>query len=225
MQIGECCTILVFVDSVVSDEAFETSALHRAVNLPTYQLAVLPFIVFNSAVFAAWWVPTPAVKVFMSRNFATVTGHKRFFTLFTSAFSHRGPVHFILNQVALLSVGSVALDSVSKLFPIQKVKELKQDRLLADGWKLPEVDSTAKLLAFFLSAAFVSGGCSWAWRRTSFARLRTAYQQALRSGSPAAPRLASVSTAAESSGSLGSSGVVYGLFTLTAIMHPDSKIG
>jgi hypothetical protein len=186
---------------------------------------VLPFIALNTAVFATWWVPIPAVKVFMSRNFATVTGHKRFFTLFTSAFSHRGPFHFILNQVALLSVGSVALDSVSKLFPIGRVKEIKQEGLLADGWKLPEVDSTAKLLTFFLGGAFVSGGCSWVWRRASFARVRLAYQQALKVGSPTAPRLASASKAAESSGSLGSSGVVYGLFTLTAIMHPDSKIG
>ncbi|PWN22704.1 hypothetical protein BCV69DRAFT_296685 [Microstroma glucosiphilum] len=196
-----------------------------AVNLPTYQLTVLPFIALNTAVFIIWWVPIPAVQVFMSRNFATVTGHKRFFTLFTSAFSHRGPMHFILNQVALLSVGSVALDSVSKLFPIEKVKEAKQGGLLADGWKLPEVDSTAKLLTFFLGAAFVSGGCSWAWRRVRFAQVRTAYQQAVQAGAPAPYRLASSFKGAEGSGSLGSSGVVYGLFTLTAIMHPDSKIG
>ena len=83
--------------------------------LPTYQQAVVPFVALHTAVFAAWMLsPLLRTTSFMHRFFTHRPASGRVVTLLTSATSHKGLAHFVLNNLALWSVGSCAIQALPR---------------------------------------------------------------------------------------------------------------
>ena len=83
--------------------------------LPTYQQAVVPLVALHTAVFAAWML-SPALRTtsLMYRLFTHRPASGRVVTLLTSATSHKGLAHFVLNNLALWSVGSSAIQALPR---------------------------------------------------------------------------------------------------------------
>lgn len=105
--------------------------------LPTYQQAVVPFVALHTAVFSAWML-SPALRTtsFMHRFFTHRPASGRVVTLLTSATSHKGLAHFVLNNLALWSVGSCAIQAL----PLDK----------RDPWL--EADTLPHFVAFYVAA-------------------------------------------------------------------------
>lgn len=196
------------------------------VNLPSHQMAILPFIAFNTTVFLMWKIPSFRLQRFLQRNFVDTTGSHRFHTFVLSSFSHQGLGHFIFNQVALWSIGSASLDAMR--FNEGRIQDLTDKFGLKNAISyLPEVNSTYKLGLFWVSTAIVSGLVS---RRIRYAQGRMTRKHAFNptigegvQGS-LAQRLSLLLRLRAKSGSLGSSGVAYGLFAMSAFTLPDSKL-
>ena len=83
--------------------------------LPTYQQAVVPLVALHTAVLAAWML-SPALRTtsLMYRFFTHRPASGRVVTLLTSATSHKGLAHFVLNNLALWSVGSCAIQALPR---------------------------------------------------------------------------------------------------------------
>lgn len=184
-------------------------------------MAAFWLIAANTVVFAMWRIPSPAMDRFMVRHFTDQTSSTRFWTLITSSFSHQSWLHFGFNNMALWSVGAASLDAID----ISRVR--------SGGDSLPEVDSTYKLLTFWMFAALLSG---------SFSRLIRLKQIQLRmKGGRTTETIKRSFQAADpkrwkelhrgyynlhgEKGSLGASGVVYGLFAVAAFSLPDARLG
>ncbi|CAO1615225.1 unnamed protein product [Sympodiomycopsis kandeliae] len=190
------------------------SSVDWYVNLPSHKLAMVPVMAIDTVVFLAWRVPS--LNKFMMTHFLDVAGSGKVYTMITSAFSHQSLAHFALNSIALWSFGSLALD----------VNHNPTKGSL--GEKAPEIDTRPRLLGFFVCGALMSGFASRFNKNVNYALFRRIYNKALKGNNPTKytlSELGKMSRLYVKSGSLGSSGVAYGIVVLTALNLPHINIG
>lgn len=172
------------------------SCAETYLNLPSYKQAAIPIIAVNTGVFLAWLAaPRFGRLVWMRRYFTHRPTSGRLVTLLTSVFSHRSIPHFVLNNVALYSVGSWAI-------------QVLQARQL-DAY--PDAGSFPQFLSFYLSAGLFASLAShlvtaWQWRMAAGLRVR--------------PRLTELAVRS----SLGASGAIYAAFALCACAMPHVQV-
>ena len=184
--------------------------------LASYQRAAVPVIAVNTGVFLAW-IAAPRLGLYQAmRRWAT---HRpasgRVATLLTSVFSHQAPTHFLLNNLALWSVGSCALTAMA-------------GRLRAE----PDASPTPHFLAFFVTAGTFASLVSHLvtaarWRAAVHALRRVPSSlriSALPRATERSQRLAAQLVRLAQTASLGSSGAVYAAFVTSALAMPHVSL-
>ncbi|KAH9921686.1 uncharacterized protein BXZ73DRAFT_51640 [Epithele typhae] len=185
----------------------------------------------NVAVFLAWRVPR--WNALMRRAFVHVPLSGKSYTMLTSTFSHESFLHLAANCFVL---GSFGASAAYYLWEQAKANQTK------GGITLPEVSSKWHLLSLFISAGLFSSLVS------HVGHTRFAFARVFKSLKTAASETTSTSTSAFSSlrsrlagrrgaesaraaagsdvipGSLGASGAIYALVTMTALAYPNSEI-
>lgn len=161
----------------------------------------------------------------MNKHFIDVAGKGKIHTMITATFSHQTLVHFIFNQVAMWSFCAYAMDPVV-IFPTRESMFYERSPYEAQLASLspPEADLGPQFLGFFICAGLLSSLVSRAHFSLRFLRTRMAASSIHQSGA-SWHQINTALRAMAGSGSLGSSGSLYGILALTALVHPDSRIG
>lgn len=189
----------------------------RFLNLPTGQMSVVPIIAVNTLVFLGWRVAAlrPHWQKFMYRHFTDSMSWKRPWTPYLSSFSHQSLGHFAFNQIALWSVGSFALETLT-----QKTVDRLSTEQGGRPWDPPEVDYKYQAFAAFLFCATLGAMASRVFSRASV--FGGAFR--MRIGANAAQARFKVQDNILRH-SLGSSAGVYGLFAVSAYAYAGEDDG
>ncbi|PKI85483.1 hypothetical protein MVES_000583 [Malassezia vespertilionis] len=193
-------------------------------SLPNYQQAAAPIVFINALVFAAWLVgPRLRTTAWMTHNATHRPASGLVFTMLTSVFSHKAPMHFLFNNVALWSVGGSALTGLAVL------------QAMNGPATVPEATALPQFVAFFVSAGTFASLASHLviavrWRIAA-ETLRISSRNLTRAMSTAKVRFANQTrnTAVQLAllaqrASLGASGAIYAAFMLSACAFPQASL-
>lgn len=200
-------------------------SLCRYVNLQPHQQAVVPLVSVNTAVFLVWNIATPLagrypwMLRFMNRNFVHYVLDSRLFTMVTSSFSHQSLMHFLFNQIAMWSVGSLGIQAA--LETREALRQRQQPQISRSVTSRPhapvEVDFRYQTFAAFIFCAVGGAAASRLFRRAAFRTWSSSAAPSKRMQSPALSPSKSPPVVNLAAGALGASGGVYGLFAITAL--------
>ena len=194
--------------------------------------ATYTVIAFNTLVFLAWRIPTPAVQSFMTRHFTHQPLSGKSYTLLTSVFSHYSIAHFAFNMLAFYSFGPPAftyLHAQALMFP--NISRMNADELRArESTFDPELKSTSAYwhaLAFYLSAGTMASYIPHLVKilhylpRTPVSEMTSwlNFQRAIGGALPAEAVRPLVLY-----GSLGASGAVYATVAISALAFPEAEV-
>lgn len=180
-------------------QAFETLA-NKVLNMSTPHKTVMPILFVNTIVFLLWarsgW--SSRLSKFLWVNFIHRPASGMTHTLLTSSFSHQAFWHFGFNNFALWSFGGASLAIAAHR---QSIKE-----------NIPEASLVPQFLAFFATAGVFAAMASHVVTALRFRSVvqRLGISEAKRIYGPRA--------------SLGSSGAVWAVITMTACTEPDASI-
>ncbi|WFD29192.1 rhomboid protease [Malassezia sp. CBS 17886] len=181
--------------------------------LPSSQRAAVPIIGVNALVFLAWQLaPRFSFVPFMRRVMTHRPASGRVATMTTSVFSHRAPMHFLFNNVALWSVGGSGLAVVAA--------HAAGATRGGDPTPLPH------FVAFFVTAGTFAALVSHLrvavrWRLLE-RRVQALYP--VRNARGVLERAVFRLVHLARCGTLGSSGAIYASFVLCACAFPSAKL-
>lgn len=182
----------------------------KYLDLSPAKQAVVPVVAVNSAVFLLWTIASArrgkvggggGLWHWMNRNFVHRPSSNRPFTMLTSVFSHQTALHFLLNNLALWSIGGSALYYAKNH--------------LDNSTGISEASLTPHFVTFFTSAGIFAATVSHIVSAMRFKRLSSSSLHGL--------AFAMQRTLANQ-GSLGSSGAVYSALVMSAFAFPDAQL-